>query len=342
VMPARNEAAALEGAIRSRLADDYPALGLVLVDDRSTDETGAIADRLAADEPRLTVVHNEALPDDWVGKVHALQIGVDAADSEWILFSDADVLVAPGTLRRVIGYAEERGLDVVPAMPTMLPAGTWMAGMHALFLRVLWAVFDAKKIEDPASRLGVGVGAFTLVRRSALEASPGLRHIRLDIDDDLQLGLMLKRSGARCTALNGAGALSVDLYPTPRDFVVGAEKNAWGVSAGFNLLQGLVVSAAFPAFEFAPWLLVGLAPTTGWLAFATATCVVALGSSMLALAGNGRSPWGGLLYPAGALIFSWAMLRGTLLGYARGGLTWRDSFYPTETFRRFREERRSS
>src|SRR5205814_8856497 len=91
VATAKDEAARVEGAARSLLAQDYPGLSLVIVDDRSMDGTGAILDRLAREDPRLRVVHIDSLPYGWVGKCHALARGAEATDSEWILFVDADV-----------------------------------------------------------------------------------------------------------------------------------------------------------------------------------------------------------------------------------------------------------
>ena len=339
IAPARDEASTLDAAVRSRLRSDYPALEVVVVDDRSTDETGAIADRLAED-PRVEAVHVTKLPDGWLGKVHALQAGVDATEAAWLLLSDADVHVEPGALRRAVHHAETRGFDVVASMPRVVPAGLVMAGLHAVFLPMLTVALDARRAEDPGNSFGPAVGAFSLVRRAALDASPGLETIRLCVDDDLQLGLMLKASGARCTVVHGAGALSVDLYPTPWDAVVGAEKNAWGVAAGFNLLRGLLVCTMLPLFHLAPWLLLALAPTPGLRAFAAVSAVVAVASSAGALVLNGRRPWGALLSPVGVALLTFAMLRGTLKGKLEGGLRWRGTFYATEAFRAFRAERK--
>src|SRR5262249_8214682 len=90
VIAARDEAAELEAALRSRLAEDYPDLELVVVDDRSTDGTGAIVDRLAAEDPRIVPIHLKTLPEGWLGKLHAMHQGVQRARGEWILFTDAD------------------------------------------------------------------------------------------------------------------------------------------------------------------------------------------------------------------------------------------------------------
>ncbi len=96
VIAARDEEAMIARAVRSLLDQDYPDLELIVVDDRSADRTGAILDELAEDEPRLSVVHVDRLPEGWLGKTHAMQRGADETFAPWILFTDGDVVFAPG------------------------------------------------------------------------------------------------------------------------------------------------------------------------------------------------------------------------------------------------------
>src|SRR6185503_9934014 len=117
VVAARDEAKSIERAARSLLALDWPDLEIVLVDDRSTDGTGAILDRLAREDRRLRVVHVTTLPPGWLGKNHALQLGADAAQGGWLLFTDGDVLFHPDTLRQAVAYANARQLDHLTVGP---------------------------------------------------------------------------------------------------------------------------------------------------------------------------------------------------------------------------------
>ena len=100
----------VEQATRSLLAQDYPELALIAVDDRSTDGTGAILDAIAAEDTRLKVLHIEELPAGWLGKTHALHAAAATSSADWLLFTDADVLFVPDTLRRAIALAEA-GVD---------------------------------------------------------------------------------------------------------------------------------------------------------------------------------------------------------------------------------------
>jgi hypothetical protein len=99
VIAARDEAAAVEQALSSVLLQQYPDFEVVVVDDRSTDGTGAILDRMAEREPRLRVVHVDAVPAGWLGKNHALHLGAQGATGELILFTDADVAPQRGRHR---------------------------------------------------------------------------------------------------------------------------------------------------------------------------------------------------------------------------------------------------
>src|SRR5207249_4849680 len=106
-------------ALASLLALDYPRLELIVVEDRSTDETGTILDRLAAAHPRLRVIHLTELPAGWLGKNHALHVGSQVAAGEWLLFTDADVLYRSKALRRVMTWASRSGTEHVVVLPQM-------------------------------------------------------------------------------------------------------------------------------------------------------------------------------------------------------------------------------
>ncbi len=341
IAPAKDEGDTIEEATRSRLRSDYPNLRLVLVDDRSEDDTGAITDRLAAEDARVQAVHVTELPPDGLGKLNALQTGVDATDAAWLLFSDGDVHFAPGTLRRAIHHAEEHGFDLVTAMPHIPPKSLGVNAIHAVFLTFLAPAFDRPRAENPKSSFAPAVGAFSLVRRGALAKTPGFEAIRLRVDDDLQLGLMLKASGAKCTVFVAPKSVSVDMYPTVRDMVVGAEKNAWGVAGFFSVWRGLGVCTFLPLMEWSPWLLLAVAPTPALRLWAGLSGLALLTTSALALRINGRNPWPVLVQPLGVAMLTFAMLRGTLKGWREGGLSWRGTHYPTEQFLRFERERKA-
>ena len=119
VVPARDEADQIESAMASLLAQDYPDLQILLVDDRSSDGTGEVMDRLARSDPRVRAEHLTSLPEGWLGKVHALQRGLDLADGEYVLLTDADVHYRPDTIRRAMRYCLAERADHVAGLPEL-------------------------------------------------------------------------------------------------------------------------------------------------------------------------------------------------------------------------------
>jgi hypothetical protein len=327
IVPARDEARDVEAALRSRLRDDYPDLELVIVDDRSTDGTSAIVDRLAAEEARLRAVHVTALPPGWLGKVYALERGARAASGELLLFSDADVHVAPGAMRRAVAWMEAERLGHLGVFPGLWPTRPLVEATLLSFFRVIWVAARPWSIPDPRSRAAFGVGAFNLVRRGALEASPGFAHLRMEQADDAALGQMLKRSGARCGVANGRGDVQLHFYRSLAELRGGMEKSG----ARWPLPAVLLSVALLLVLELGPWV----ALTGGATARAAGVAGVAL--SLLSTAVTAR--WmrhrllPALLAPAGVVIFAWATLRAAALAFARGGVFWRGTFYGTAELR---------
>ena len=114
------------------------------------DGTAAIVDRMAAGDPRILAIHVEQLPEGWLGKVHALALGAAKASGSWLLFTDADVHLGPGTLRRAMAYAAHHAIDHLAAVPDLWPSSLPVDAILALFCRTfmvamrLWAVADPK------------------------------------------------------------------------------------------------------------------------------------------------------------------------------------------------------
>jgi glycosyltransferase involved in cell wall biosynthesis len=173
IVPACNEADAIEAAARTILDQDYPGLEVLLVDDRSTDGTGQIIDRLAAADPCARAIHVDHLPENWLGKVNALATGYDHAHGEFVLFTDADVYIAQNTLRRAVALCEAKGIDHLAIMPDIWPSSLLVDACLATFLRTFPVATRCWAISDPQSRAFIGIGAFNLVRCSAFERTDG-------------------------------------------------------------------------------------------------------------------------------------------------------------------------
>lgn len=111
IIPARNEEKSIKQAISQLIDQDYPNLEVIVVNDRSTDNTGVILEELKIKYPELKVITITDVPPYWLGKNHAVYQGVKQATGEWLLFTDADVLFSPGSLKSTVSYSLENKLD---------------------------------------------------------------------------------------------------------------------------------------------------------------------------------------------------------------------------------------
>jgi hypothetical protein len=332
VIAACNEADTVEDAMRSLLRLDYPSLEIVAVNDRSTDQTGEILDRLSADDSRLRVVHNDTLPKGWLGKVHALHIGTQVTTGEWLLYTDADVHFAPGCLHRAITLAEARQLDHVAALPQMLPRTFWIQATLGIFGLFFLLTCRPHRSEDLDIDSYVGVGAFNLLRRSAFERTPGFEWLRLELADDVGLGMMLKREGARGELVFGLGCLAVEWYPTLGSMVRGLEKNSFSV-LGFSWLRVGVACTLIALIFLAPVFLL-LPPVLPWqisLVVLQLGSLIFMGEKMRQRAGI----WwvSTFFFQLAWPIILWTFLRSAWKVTRAGGVTWRGTFYPMNELR---------
>jgi glycosyltransferase involved in cell wall biosynthesis len=331
VIAARNEARAIEPALRSVLALEGREVEVVVVDDRSEDGTGEILERMAAGEPRLRVVRVDALPSGWLGKNHALRVGAEAARGELLLFTDADVVMRPDTLRRAAAYLREAGLDHLAVAPRLVLRGAVLQAFGIVFA-ILFSLFARPwKARDPRSRHHVGIGAFNLLRAEAYREIGTHRAIAMRPDDDMKLGKLVKKHGLRQDFAFGAGQVSVEWYGSVREAVHGLRKNAfagveyrlWAV-AGSTVALLLLFVLPFPAALLA----------TGWtrLLFALAAGLV-----LAMYAGTAREQgapvWQAALFPVACLLFLAALWNSTLYTLRRGGIEWRGTHYALEALR---------
>lgn len=324
VVPARNEVETLEPAMRSLLALDYPRFDVIAIDDRSEDGTGRLLDGF--DDPRLTVLHVDGLPAGWLGKNHALHLGAQAATGDWLLFTDADVVFAPDTLRRAATMLAQTGADHVTAMPRLTGASPALKVALPVFSLCFALAQRPWRAADPKSRASVGIGAFNLVRKAAYVAIGGHENFADSPHDDLALGRAMKSAGFRQLCLIADRTLSIQWYRTLHQFVRGLEK---GTFAYFNYRLVLVLLVTLELLGFFLWPFAGLFLLHG----AALALDTAAAGAMLALGALGAyqlrfCPLYGLAYPLGALVMVAVLWNAAIRIRLRGGLEWRGTFYP--------------
>jgi glycosyltransferase involved in cell wall biosynthesis len=117
IIAARNEGKTLSHALDTLIQQSYPQLEIIIVNDRSSDNTAAIIDEYAARDPRIHPIHISTLADEWLGKTHALHFASQQARGEWFLFTDADVHHSTRLWASAIHYAQEQQLDHLALLP---------------------------------------------------------------------------------------------------------------------------------------------------------------------------------------------------------------------------------
>lgn len=289
LVPARNEEASIDRCVRSLLAQDYPDYEVLVLDDSSEDGTGAALARLAAEDPRLTVLAGEPLPRGWLGKNWACHQLAQRARGQLLLFTDADTCHHPRALADAVATLEAHQADLLTAFPRQ-EAVSWPERL--LVPGLIWTFFVLVPLRlahrSPRPRLSVTSGQFMLFRRSAYEAIGGHEAVRQEVAEDMVLGWRIKALGLRWRAADGSLRVCCRMYRSLRSALDGFGKNLFA-GFGYNL----------PAY-IAGWLLAAvlvLEPLVV-LALRLAGVPIAPLSTVLAAAAVGNAlVLMGMLYP---------------------------------------------
>lgn len=331
VVPARNEQENIEACLRSLLSLDYPNYEIVAVDDRSSDQTGAIMDRLRADEQKLRVIHIARLPTGWLGKTHAMWKGAAASESAWILFTDGDVFFRADALSRAIAYAEGIRTDLVAIFPTMLMETLGEKMMFAFFETVLLFAYRSWKVHDPKSWDYMGVGAFNLIRREVYEAIGTFSALKLCVIEDMELARAVKKAGFAQRNPLAYGLMRMRWAKSAMGVVGNLTKNLFAVT-GYHL--SLAIAATSGLIFLNIWPFVGLLAAKGWQRLPFAVTVLIIRFCYVAIARRLRiSANFFLAHPIAGLLASYTMLRSAAITLFQGGIVWRGTKYSLDELR---------
>jgi glycosyltransferase involved in cell wall biosynthesis len=335
VVPARNEEEHIGPALTKLLTLDYDNYEIIAVNDRSTDRTGEVIDRIAATpeaSARLKVIHVAELPSGWLGKVHAMWSASNQASGDWLLFTDADVLFRPDVLTRALAYAEAEPADHLVLFPRMI--------MHSAGERMTIAFFQTLfvfghrpwKVADPRTKDHIGVGAFNLVRRRVYDAVGGYKALRFEVVDDMKLGKIVKNAGYAQRNVYGADLISLRWAKGARGMVNNLTKNSFAIMS-FQSWRLLLSVFALAFLNILPF--VGICLAHGWARLPYALALASIFGIYVGMSWESDIPaYYFVLHPIGAAIFVYIMLRSMTLTLARGGVEWRGTFYPLDDLRK--------
>lgn len=332
IFAARDEEEKLPPALATLEAIDYPFLEIIGVNDRSKDATGKILEEFARRHERFRAVQVESLPAGWLGKTHALQTGYESSTGDWLLFTDADVRFAPDALRRAVSLAKERNLDHLTLFGDVEMVGFWEKVLITFFGLAFHLATDPSRVSDAKSWTYVGVGAFQLLRRSAYEAAGTHRRLAMEVVDDMKLGKIVKQAGFRSCVGLAQEAVAIRWHAGLGNLVRGVTKNFFA-ALGYNVALVVLAAATMLLLNVAPFVAVFAAH--GWMRFFAAIAVmIAMGLHLGIDVVMRVSRLYALSYPLGALLFCYMLLRSMAVTLWRGGVTWRETFYPLEELKR--------
>lgn len=309
IIPARNESDTIETVLRSVLASTYRPLEVLVVDDRSTDDTAAIVERLSKEDPRVRLVSGEPLPPGWYGKPWACFQGYRVAKGDLLLFTDADTRHQPELLARSVGELRAQGPDLLTVAPRQLCVTFWeRVVMPQIWLLLAFRYHPGRVNRARRERDVIANGQYILMPRASYEAIGTHEAVKGEVAEDLALAQAVHRAGRRIRFVFAERLMETRMYRSLPGMVEGWSKNMYlGGRRSFPgepLLQALVPVMLLVAFAF--WLVppVTLAVTglRGHLgpAAALATGLSAVFWVLISL-GMRIPAWYGLLYPLGAL-----------------------------------------
>jgi glycosyltransferase involved in cell wall biosynthesis len=354
IVPARNEEETIAQGLTALLALDYDNYEVIAVNDRSTDSTGRIMERVAESQnphpfdklragsvaktatrvghPVLTVIHHTELPAGWLGKTHAMWTASNQATGDWLLFTDADVLFKPDSLRRALAYAESVPADHVILFPRMIMKRPGEYMMIAFFQTMFMFGHRPWKVADPSADDHMGVGAFNLVRRSVYDAVGTYAALRMEVVDDMKLGKVIKKAGFAQRNVFGGDLISIRWAKGAMGIVNNLTKNFFAVLS-FQWWRTVISAFALAFLNFGPFL--GIFLAHGW---ARVPYAVALGSLFAIYIGISRRSavpaYYFLLHPVSAALFIYTLLRSMVLTLWNDGIEWRGTKYPLDELRK--------
>src|SRR5437667_664151 len=251
IIPARNEEANIERAVRSIAAQGGVPLEIIVVDDQSEDQTGEILKSLKAEIPSLRALRVDTLPDGWLGKPHALACGAKIASADWLLFTDADAEHGPGSLAELLERAEKECVDLLSLSPGQLTPTWWEKAVIPLVYVWLAKHYSFEEVNDPKSEAAAANGQYMLMRRRVYERAGGHEAVRAEILEDVALARRVKAAGGRLLFLPGARWVQTRMYRTFAAMWQGWTKNLY-LLYGRNARLIFVTIATAALVDWAP------------------------------------------------------------------------------------------
>ncbi len=323
IVPARNEEATIAAAIES-LAAQPEIMEIFAIDDQSTDGTAAQLGRLSSRFPQLHIIHLDALPTGWVGKNYAVSMGAAQAKGDWLLFTDADGVLLPGSAARALADAEKFRAGLVSYSPEQETRTWWERALIPFIYVRLGHKFSFDQVNDPNSPQAAANGQFLMIRREEYQRIGGHASVANEVLEDVALARIAKQAGIRLHFASGHGIMRVRMYRTFRSMWQGWTKNLFPLMGGTSRAVGRELRGIIP---WIPLLLLILTPMNLILGGLGAAMVVGRHAAYAAELRRNRIPMARALYYMPAVVLYAAALLTSEWHYRQGNVTWKGREY---------------
>jgi hypothetical protein len=317
-IPARNEARCIADCVRAALAQDYPDFEVLLVDDRSEDQTGDLASQAAEGDEGFRLILGEEPPTGWAGKPWACQRLSAESTGELLLFIDADVCLAPWALGAAVREQQARGASLLSLFGDWDLKGFWEGAVVPVVGWLIRGSVDLDEVNRDTSPQAFANGQFILVERQAYLRVGGHGAVRAEVLDDVHLARAFKTRALSCALLHAPGAFRVRLYTSLREIIEGYSKNLYEgldrrLSLGCGAILFVFVGTLLPFLILAGLLsitfLLGWTIAYGWILWTMGLCALILLFRWRLERLDGRSGWHALTHLLGNLVLVWILLR---------------------------------
>jgi chlorobactene glucosyltransferase len=336
IIPARNEGRNIRRCVQALFTQAYPNYELVVVDDRSDDDTPEILAELEKGNHRLRILQGVDPPSGWAGKPHALVQGAAAARGEWLCFMDADTFAEPGLLNSAYEMALKLGADMFSILTEQELGSFWERTILPLVFLGLSFGFPAQKVNDPTKPDAISNGQFILIKRTVYEQVGGHSAVKDRVDEDKAIAVLVKRAGFRLLLADGRKVAHTRMYTSlpemwegwTKNIYLGLQDRLWLLLFGATL--GLVVSIVFPIWLFGGIVWHGFGggiPAAIITSEATILWGFLLWKRIQVCRGFGIPALYALTFPLGALIFTLMMIASAYNVISGRGVTWKGRRY---------------
>jgi len=323
IVPARNEEAVIAACIAS-LANQPEIAEILVVNDQSTDGTAGVVRSLMEKIPNLRLLESSRLPDGWVGKNHALWVGVQQAKCAWLLFTDADAEHERNSASRALQIAQEHNAALVSFSPEQI-TGTWYEKslIPYIYLR-LARRFSYGQVNDPNSRAAAANGQFLMMHRDVYDAIGGHTGVAGEVLEDVALAMRTKAAGHRIWFGSGNSIVRVRMYRSFQEMWQGWKKNLYRLMGG---TPWAVVREMESNIPWIPLLLIAAGLKYPFLLFLGVLLLIARQTSYgLDLARN-HFPFSSVFYYVPAVVLYLAVLWASYRSHVNGRIQWKGREY---------------